>query len=157
LTDIACSLSGRDAREAGAAAQAGRAWALAICYQPPMLAPPRLPLPVKTAVFALCFGVLAWLSLAPTNELPKVTLWDKAEHAIAYSVLTLVGAILFPDRNVRLVVGCMAFGILIEVLQATMGFGRDGDWRDAVANATGALVVVALIALGKRAVRLARA
>jgi VanZ family protein len=115
-----------------------------------MPAPPRLPLPVKSAVFAVCFGVLAWLSLAPTDELPKVTLWDKAEHAVAYSVLTLVGAILFPDRIGRIVAGCMAFGILIEILQATMGFGRDGDWRDAVANATGALVVVALIALLRR-------
>jgi len=115
-----------------------------------MLNPARLPLPAKVLVLLVCLGVLAWLSLAPTEDLPTVSLWDKAEHAIAYTVLTIVGAVLFPDRIVRVVAGCVAFGVFIEILQATMDFGRDGDWRDAVANSSGALVVVLIIVVGRR-------
>ena len=115
-----------------------------------MTAPSRLPLAVKFLVLLACLGVLAWLSLAPTDALPKVDLWDKFEHACAYAVLTVVASALFPDRLVRVVVGCMAFGVMIEILQATMGFGRDGDWRDAVANATGAAVIVGSILLHRR-------
>lgn len=115
-----------------------------------MTAPSRLPLAVKFLILLVCLGVLAWLSLAPTDELPKVNLWDKFEHACAYAVLTVVASTLFPHRLARVVAGCMAFGIAIEVLQATMGFGRDGDWRDAVANASGAAVIVGSILLYRR-------
>jgi len=115
-----------------------------------MTAPSRLPLAVKFLILLVCLGVLAWLSLAPTDELPKVNLWDKFEHACAYAVLTVVASLLFPHRLVRVVAGCMAFGIFIEVLQATMGFGRDGDWHDAVANASGAAVIVGSILLHRR-------
>lgn len=109
----------------------------------------RLPLPVKLAILALALGVLAWLSLAPTDELPKVSLSDKVEHAIAYAVLTAVAFVLFPRRLGLALAGGMAFGVLIEVLQATMGFGRDGDWRDAAANASGAAVVAGAILLAR--------
>jgi VanZ family protein len=115
-----------------------------------MIAPSRLPLALKFIVLLVCLGVLAWLSLAPTDELPKVDLWDKFEHACAYAVLTVVAAALFPHRLFRVVAGCMAFGIMIEILQATMGFGRDGDWHDAVANASGAAVIVGSILLYRR-------
>lgn len=110
----------------------------------------RLPLPTKAAIFLACLGVISWLSLSPTNRLPKVSLSDKLEHSIAYALLAVVAAALFPNRIGRLVAVCMAFGIFIEVLQATMGFGRQGDWRDAVANASGAFIVVLVVALIRR-------
>ena len=107
-----------------------------------MLMPHRLPLPVKVAVLALCLGVLSWLSLSPMRELPSVSMWDKSEHFIAYAVLATVCLLLFPGRPGRIIAGCIAFGVLIEVLQALMGFGRQGDWRDALANSIGVLLAV---------------
>jgi VanZ family protein len=115
-----------------------------------MTAPSRLPFAARLLILLVCLGVLAWLSLAPTDDLPKVNLWDKFEHACAYAVLTIVAAVLFPRRLAPVVIGCMVFGVSIEVFQAIMGFGRDGDWRDAVANASGAFVIVGSILLYRR-------
>ena len=38
----------------------------------------------------------------------------------------------------------------VEILQATMGFGRDGDWRDLVADTLGVAVALAIYALVQR-------
>ena len=110
----------------------------------------RLPVGLRAAALTVCVGVILWLSLSPLDELPKVSLWDKAEHAIAYATFTAIGLILFPRQPRRLVAGAMALGIVIEVLQAVMGLGRQGDWRDAVANAAGAFGVLLAAGLVRR-------
>jgi VanZ family protein len=103
--------------------------------------PSRLPLPLKVATLAVCLGVLSWLSQTPMQELPSVDLSDKSEHLIAYAVLATVSLSLFPDRLGRVVLGCIGFGVLMEILQGLMGLGRQCDWRDAVANSIGVLLV----------------
>lgn len=106
--------------------------------------PPR---PVRIALFAAACGVIAWLSLSPTEALPQgLTFWDKAEHALAYLGLSLLGAWALPNRLGRLAVGLFLGGVGVEILQATMGLGRQGDPLDAVANSTG-IAVGLLIAL----------
>lgn len=118
-----------------------------------MLLPPR---PVRIGLFALALLVIAWLSLSPIEELPvSVSLWDKAQHAIAYFGLALVGAWAFPDRSGRLAVGLVAFGVGVEILQATMALGRQGDAIDAVANTLGVAVGLA-VAWSARALLRAR-
>jgi VanZ family protein len=100
-----------------------------------------LPPPIRVALFALACCVIAWLSLSPTEALPQgLTFWDKAEHALAYLGLTLIGAWAFPARLGRLAVGLFLGGIGVEILQSTMGLGRQGDPFDAVANSTGIAV-----------------
>lgn len=107
-----------------------------------LLLPPR---PVRIGLFALALLVIAWLSLSPIEELPvSVSLWDKAQHAIAYFGLALIGAWAFPDRSGRLAVGLVAFGVGVETLQAAMALGRQGDAIDAVANTLGVAVGLAL-------------
>ncbi len=107
-----------------------------------LLLPPR---PARIGLFALALLVIAWLSLSPIEELPvSVSLWDKAQHAIAYFGLALIGAWAFPDRSGRLAVGLVAFGVGVEILQATMALGRQGDTIDAVANTLGVAVGLAL-------------
>ena len=44
----------------------------------------------------------------------------------------------------------MGLGVLVEVLQATMGFGRHGDWRDLVADSLGVAAALAVYALVQR-------
>lgn len=107
-----------------------------------LLAPPR---PVRIGLFLLALAVIAWLSLSPIEELPVgVTLWDKAQHAIAYLGLALIGAWAFPERSGRLAAGLVAFGVGVEILQAAMGLGRQGDAIDAVANTIGVTAGLAL-------------
>lgn len=104
------------------------------------VSPGRLPRPLRVLAFAVCVGVLLWLSLAPTDDLPGADLvWDKAQHAVAYVVLMTAGLLLFPKHPWLLVGGALGLGLAIELLQATMGFGRQGDWRDVVANGVGVL------------------
>ncbi|HKR90511.1 MAG TPA: VanZ family protein [Phenylobacterium sp.] len=103
-----------------------------------------MPHAVRLAAYSLAVAVLLYLTLAPAQDLPKERLWDKAEHAIAWSVLAGVGLAFWPERP-RLISG-FAFGLgaLIEVLQWAMPFGRDGDVRDLLADSVG--IAVALLA-----------
>lgn len=107
-----------------------------------------IPRPLRIAAFVLACGVIAWLSLSPTTALPQVSMSDKIEHAIAYFALTLVGAYAFQPRLVRLAIGLFLGGGGVEILQASMGLGRNGDPADAVANslgiAAGLLVTLAI-------------
>lgn len=113
----------------------------------------RLPLALRLALYALAVGVLAYLCLAPSNDLPSVNIWDKAEHAIAWAVLAGSGLVLFPRQPGRVALFALAFGILIEIAQGDMPFGRDMDWRDFVADAVGVSASLALYALVRRARR----
>jgi len=115
-----------------------------------MFLPSRLPRPLRAAAYLACVGVLLWLSLAPQSELPKANLSDKFEHTIAYMVLTAAGLTLFPRHPRAIIGGAFAFGVMIEVLQAAMGFGRQGDWRDVAANSLGIVLVATPVLLWRR-------
>ena len=117
------------------------------------LRPDRLPRPLRLAAYAAAAAILLWLCLAPTDDLPGVSLWDKAEHSIAWAVLTGTGLVLSHHRPRAIAAFAFGLGILVELLQATMGFGRQGDWRDLVADSIGiaaALAVWGLIQLVRR-------
>jgi VanZ family protein len=113
-----------------------------------LLFPPRL---LRIAVFILAIGVIAWLSLSPARDLPQgLSFWDKAEHACAYLGLALVGAWAFPTRLGRLAAGLFLAGVGVEFLQASMGFGRQGDPMDAVANSVGIVAGLSLALAARR-------
>ncbi|RYF95676.1 MAG: hypothetical protein EON95_00420 [Caulobacteraceae bacterium] len=104
-----------------------------------------VPVPFRIALFAVACCVIAWLSLSPVEDLPQgLTFWDKAEHALAYLGLALLGAWAFPARLGRLAVGLFLGGVGVEILQSTMGLGRQGDAWDALANSTGIAVGLGL-------------
>jgi VanZ family protein len=99
---------------------------------------------VRIAVFAVACLVIVWLSVAPTSALPTVSLWDKFEHAGAYLGLALLGSWAFPGRAWSLAIGLFALGVGVEIAQASMGWGRQGDPADALANTIGILIGLAL-------------
>lgn len=106
-----------------------------------LTAPSRLPRPLRLLVVAAATTVLLWLSLAPTEDLPGAGLvWDKAEHTVAYLVLMGLGMAFAPRRLHAFTIFALALGLAVEALQANMGFGRQGDWRDIVANSLGVVV-----------------
>ncbi len=114
----------------------------------------RLPRPLRLALYALATAILLYLCLAPSADLPKVSLWDKEEHAIAWFVLTATGLILSPRRPRAIATYAFGFGVLVEVLQYFMGFGRDADWHDVAADSVGISVAFlgyfAIVLLGSR-------
>jgi VanZ family protein len=99
----------------------------------------RLPRPARIALYALATSVVLYMCLAPSKDVPGENLiWDKAAHAITWAILCGTGLVLSPRRPRSILAFCLALGAGIEVLQATMGFGRDGDWRDFAADSLGA-------------------
>jgi VanZ family protein len=115
--------------------------------------PAILPRPLRLSLYAAAVGVLLWLTLAPTDELPKVSLWDKAEHAIAWFVLTAFGLALSPRRPRAIAFFALVLGVLVEVLQAILPLGRDSDWHDAAADSVGVCAALGLYVLGLRLAR----
>jgi VanZ family protein len=113
-----------------------------------------LPRPIRIGLYAVATAVLLFMCLAPTRDLPGADLfWDKWEHVAAWFVLTTTGFILAPRRPRAIVIFAIVLGAGIELVQATMGFGRHGDILDLVADSIG-VVTAMVIALIARHVRL---
>ncbi|MGQ3016237.1 hypothetical protein [Phenylobacterium sp.] len=89
------------------------------------------------AAFALCLLAILFLSLAPADATPAPDLGgDKVRHAMAYFVLTGLGLLAFGPRAV-LLGGILLLGAGVEIAQALMGLGRQGDLADLAANLSG--------------------
>jgi hypothetical protein len=112
--------------------------------------PSRWPRPLRLGLYALAVAILLWLTLAPQKALPPEPGWgDKWDHALAWTVLVLSGLVLAPRRPYALAVFALALGALVEVLQGAMGFGRDSDWRDLVADAVGVALAFAVAGIAR--------
>jgi VanZ family protein len=92
------------------------------------------------AITALTAGVVAVsiLSLAPSDALPAIDVWDKLQHVLAYFALAVTGAVAFPARRALpwLAIGLLILGSVLEAMQAVVP-GRVAAVDDAVANAIG--------------------
>ena len=101
--------------------------------------------------FIIAIGItlcIAYLSLIKT---PKIVLVysasDKVYHIIAYFTLTICWLFSFfkkPSLKYSIVVFCLLFGIIIEVMQQSLTSYRTGDYKDVLANIIG--IVLGLIA-----------
>ena len=119
------------------------------------MSPHRFPRPIRLGLYALASAILLLLCVVPPDRLPDPGTGDKPEHAVAWFVLTLTGYVLAPARRWAIPAYAMAFGAFVEVLQAAMGFGRHGDWRDLAVDALGVAAAAALF-FGFRRWRAAR-
>ena len=106
------------------------------------MAPSRFPRPIRLALYALASAILLLLCVLPPDKLPDPGTGDKPEHAIAWLILTLTGYVLAPNRRWAIPAYALAYGLFIEILQATLGFGRQGDWLDFVVDAGGVAAAV---------------
>jgi VanZ family protein len=110
-----------------------------------------LPRPWRLALYALATLILCYMTLAPARDVPGADLvWDKAEHGSAWTVLTLAGLVLSTHRRWAIGVFAVAFGAAIEVLQATMPFGRDGNVADWIADVIGVAAAYLLWLIARR-------
>jgi VanZ family protein len=110
-----------------------------------------LPRPLRLALYGLASLILTYMALAPTRDVPGADLiWDKAEHASAWTVLALAGLVLSTKRRWAIGVYAIAFGGVIEVLQATLPFGRDGELGDWIADIVGVAAAYGLWWIARR-------
>ncbi|KGL62646.1 VanZ-like protein [Polaribacter sp. Hel1_85] len=71
---------------------------------------------------------------------------DKVYHLFAYFTLTICWLFSFykkPTLKYLIIIGCIIYGIIIEVLQDTLTTYRTGDFKDILANTLG--IVLGLI------------
>jgi len=100
------------------------------------------------ALFFLALASVTVLALIPGPSVPSVIqFWDKAQHALAFGVLVIIGCCAFPPRIRLVFVGLLAHGALIEILQATLTTTRTGDVLDWFADGVGILVGVSVYLL----------
>ncbi|WP_068876410.1 MULTISPECIES: VanZ family protein [unclassified Phenylobacterium] len=119
------------------------------------MVPSRFPRSVRLGLYALAALILLMLCVTPSEDLPDPGTGDRFEHMAAWFVLTLTGLVLAPRRRLAIPAFALAYGALIEVLQAAMPFGRHGDPRDLLADAIGvALACLAWLVLRRLAPRI---
>jgi hypothetical protein len=104
----------------------------------------------KLIFWVACLVVLA-LSLSPTEHLPQqiFSIWDKAQHALAFAGLMVLGLWAYPLRGKYLALGLLAYGLGIELAQAATGW-RFGEAADLLADAVGVAAVWGLSLKFKR-------
>ena len=93
---------------------------------------------VWIALSGVLLATVVFASLQP-NLGPRVPAnFDKLEHLAAYVVLAVwFTGLVVRDRYWTVVVGLLALGASIEVLQGVMNIGRSAEWLDMFANTLG--------------------
>lgn len=99
---------------------------------------------VQTLWFAALIVVVTATLLPSTIKEIPVGHTDKLLHFAAYFGLGALGGTGWPDQRVKLLVLMPLFGLALELVQGGMVTGRYFDSLDAVANAVGAFVGVAV-------------
>ncbi|RYY21596.1 MAG: M20/M25/M40 family metallo-hydrolase [Cytophagaceae bacterium] len=110
-------------------------------------------------------GIMLVLTLTPAQEMPKTPDWqvvafDTAAHAGVFAVLAVLSWValrqqrrwpVLAQRAAWVVlVGCVLFGGLIEILQYLMHVGRQAEWSDLGGDSLGAALALLLVSGGWR-------
>jgi VanZ family protein len=98
------------------------------------------------AAWGLAMGAVTVLALLPIEHL-QITVfdwWDKAQHALAFVVLTSWALLLWPYAPMRVALSMMAYGAGLEVAQWVVGW-RFAEWADLAADAVGVFVAWGLV------------
>lgn len=97
-------------------------------------------------IFWLAMLVMTTLFLVPQEFVSSAIFdwWDKAQHAVAFGVLMLLGFIAYPRYFWRVAIGLILYGAVIKIIQSWTGW-RQGDVMDALADMVGVLVISLLI------------
>lgn len=95
--------------------------------------------------------VIAWLAFRPSTGLEGGLPWDKANHAVAFVVLTALTGRGWPVLSrTLLVLTMLAAGVGIELVQGLPSIGRDADVWDVVADGVGVAAGLVLLAWLRR-------
>lgn len=81
---------------------------------------------------SVCIGALTLIPLSAPSAVPGT---DKAHHVLAFAILTMPCAALYPKGLFRVVFASAVYGGLIEVIQPYVG--RHGETADVLADLLG--------------------
>ena len=89
--------------------------------------------------FAVCLVVVLVAALMPPQIIGPPMGWDKMNHAMTFAMLAMLGCSAYPERKVQVLLGLLAYGVLIELLQSLTDY-RTAEALDVVADGVGLLV-----------------
>lgn len=90
-------------------------------------------------LLAIAMLALLVLSLMPQSPSMPSTGWDKSNHMLGFAVLAVLGHGACPGRTWAVLLGLLAYGGLIEVLQSFTP-DRMAEWGDLLADGVGLLI-----------------
>jgi VanZ family protein len=99
----------------------------------------RIPRALWLLAFVICLVSVLTLALMKNPSTLLDTGWDKGNHVLAFAVLTFLGRMSFPSQRVLLLLGLLAYGVLIENLQFMTGY-RFSEYQDFAADVVGMLL-----------------
>jgi len=97
----------------------------------------KIELLARSAFWACIVGILV-LALAPPSTPMPGTGWDKSNHVLAFATLAFLAHKVWPERTLLILLGLLAYGALIEVLQSFTP-NRYAEWSDLWADGLGLL------------------
>ncbi len=109
-------------------------------------------LQASTLWFAIAITIcIAYLSLIKTTNFPDIAFSniDKIYHLVAYFGLTSswLFALKKPKYKYKVLIACVLYGIILEVLQTTLTEYRAGELFDFLANSVGVLLALLIFNL----------
>ncbi len=111
--------------------------------------PLRRAAPWAWAATALLAAVLCVLTLSPSPPTGGRPSPDKLYHFIGFGALAVPLCLAYPRRAWAVIVGVIAFGAAVEVIQPFVG--RGAEWGDLLADALGAATAAGVaVALRRR-------
>lgn len=105
------------------------------------------PTSIRSAFWLCVVAVLVLSLMPPSVQLPS-TGWDKTNHLLGFAVLAALGCLAWPSRTTRVLAGLLAYGALIECLQALTPY-RFAEGADLLADALGLALGWALAFIAK--------
>ena len=103
----------------------------------------KIPLSLWRWAFWGCVAAVLVLALSPGTEKLPSTGWDKSNHLISFVTMALLGLQAYARQGVRLFIGLVLFGGLIEVLQSLTSY-RFAEWGDWLADTLGLVLSYAV-------------
>ncbi len=100
---------------------------------------------VYRILFIVCLIVITYGSLVDGDTVNRVSLFkfegsDKVIHFIMYMSLTFIGLNAIQKREYWMLLFCIAYGVLIEILQFSNLTNRSFEILDIIANISGAMI-----------------
>jgi VanZ family protein len=102
--------------------------------------------------FAVGLVLVMTLALLPPQVPMPTTGWDKANHALAFAVLAVLGRAAYPRHTTVVLIGLLAYGGLIELLQGLTPH-RMAEWLDVGADSVGLVAGSMLTRVSPRRLR----
>ena len=99
-------------------------------------------------IFCLCATPGQYIPSADWMDLLSVDKWIHATLFFVLCTLWFITAIKYKKSNFTftlIFLACVAYGGLLEIMQAKCFSNRSADWQDFVANSFGCLVAVLLL------------